>query len=291
MERALIKDLPLYALLCRPSGEISFYNKAFERLIQDNSKPINISEICTTEFQPLILNKLHECLAAGCKLNFKFETSLFTTNTILITRAIPLKSNDQVCLIFDNLNIRHKLECSLLQNLHTPQHDCFWILNSKLEVTYMHPTPACPLQMSASPFNIYDAFPASEHSMLRQNLTQARLSPYELTPATLTIISPEGNIETELNTLYAPDPFYNDRYLCALNSGHSTARQIISRLRIAFNVEKDSQLAKKLGVSPPAIAAAKKKNRVPDSWLMNCYRQCRASVQWLDSGRGSMYIK
>ncbi len=60
-----------------------------------------------------------------------------------------------------------------------------------------------------------------------------------------------------------------------------TASTILDRLRDALQLSKDIQLAEFLGVSAQAIYQARKKDKVPDGWLIRAAQQRRISIDAL----------
>ncbi len=66
------------------------------------------------------------------------------------------------------------------------------------------------------------------------------------------------------------------------------AEEILERLLSAAGLRRDAQLAALLGVSPQAISQARKKNRVPESWLVRMASRYRLPVDWLLYGDASL---
>jgi phage repressor protein C with HTH and peptisase S24 domain len=62
------------------------------------------------------------------------------------------------------------------------------------------------------------------------------------------------------------------------------AADILERMLSVAGMKRDSQLATLLGVSPQAICQARKKDKVPESWLIRMAARYRLSVDWLLSG-------
>ena len=65
----------------------------------------------------------------------------------------------------------------------------------------------------------------------------------------------------------------------------STAAVLERLLRVA-KVRRDAQLAAVLGVSPQAISQARKKDRIPESWLVRVAARYHLPVEWLLYGEG-----
>jgi len=71
-----------------------------------------------------------------------------------------------------------------------------------------------------------------------------------------------------------------------MNIEHN-AESILERLLTATGLRRDAQLASLLGVSPQAVSQARKKNRVPESWLVRLAAQYHLSVEWLLHGESA----
>lgn len=63
-----------------------------------------------------------------------------------------------------------------------------------------------------------------------------------------------------------------------------TKNIILDRLLQAAGLRRDSQLAELLGVSPQAISQARRKERIPDGWILNLAARFPVSTDWLCFG-------
>ena len=61
---------------------------------------------------------------------------------------------------------------------------------------------------------------------------------------------------------------------------------LFERLLAGAELQKDSQLAHLLGVSPQAISQARRKRKIPQKWLIKVSMQCGKSMDWLLFGEG-----
>lgn len=61
------------------------------------------------------------------------------------------------------------------------------------------------------------------------------------------------------------------------------------RLKTAFKVTHDKDLAKSLDVSSQSIAAAKKKGKISAEWFIKTAEKVNASLDWLVYGTGNPY--
>lgn len=68
---------------------------------------------------------------------------------------------------------------------------------------------------------------------------------------------------------------------------NQNADEIIDRLKGIMKVDTDIELANKLGISRQAIAAARKFERVPNSWLRRVSNDYGVALDWLKDGIGA----
>lgn len=61
-----------------------------------------------------------------------------------------------------------------------------------------------------------------------------------------------------------------------------------ARIMQALSVTKDADLAKKLGITQPSIASAKKRLQIPTGWVERTSILANVSTDWLFFGRGPM---
>ncbi len=59
----------------------------------------------------------------------------------------------------------------------------------------------------------------------------------------------------------------------------------LARLMAAAEAKSDSELARALGIQPPSVAAAKKRQQIPGSWVEAIAEKTGASADWLLFGR------
>lgn len=74
-------------------------------------------------------------------------------------------------------------------------------------------------------------------------------------------------------------------FICRFDSmEHASAEEILSRLKIAAKVSKDTELAQLLGLSRQSIAAARLRDRIPASWIPKASKLFNVDIEWLYSG-------
>lgn len=61
----------------------------------------------------------------------------------------------------------------------------------------------------------------------------------------------------------------------------------LQRIMQAAGSKSDSDLARTLGIQPPSIAAARKRQQIPGGWVEQIAEKCNASADWLLFGDGS----
>ena len=63
-----------------------------------------------------------------------------------------------------------------------------------------------------------------------------------------------------------------------------------TRMLHSFGVETQTQLARCLGINQSSIADAKRRGRIPDSWLIAALMQKAVNPVWVVHGNGSQYL-
>ncbi|SMC97798.1 Phage repressor protein C, contains Cro/C1-type HTH and peptisase s24 domains [Desulfocicer vacuolatum DSM 3385] len=67
--------------------------------------------------------------------------------------------------------------------------------------------------------------------------------------------------------------------------------ELIGRIMDATGITSQSSLAAALGINRSGITHARKKNQVPDKWILKLYRKFGFHPQWIETGKGQMFMK
>ena len=65
---------------------------------------------------------------------------------------------------------------------------------------------------------------------------------------------------------------------------------LLARLMEATGVSSQSELARELGINRSGITHARNNNRIPDNWIVKLFRRFRVNPQWVDTGRGPVFL-
>ncbi|MFH1152307.1 MAG: S24 family peptidase [Pseudomonadota bacterium] len=65
---------------------------------------------------------------------------------------------------------------------------------------------------------------------------------------------------------------------------------LIERLLDVTGINSQIELAKVLDINRSGITHARKKNQIPDKWVMKLYRTFGLSPQWIETGLGNAYV-
>ncbi|HHR4769146.1 TPA: helix-turn-helix domain-containing protein [Salmonella enterica] len=65
---------------------------------------------------------------------------------------------------------------------------------------------------------------------------------------------------------------------------------VLARLKQIFSVSSDTALCEKLSVSPQTLSSWKSRNKIPYANCVEVSTQRNVSLDWLLTGRGTMYI-
>lgn len=66
---------------------------------------------------------------------------------------------------------------------------------------------------------------------------------------------------------------------------------LLARLMEATGVSSQSELARELGINRSGITHARNKNHIPDNWIVKLFRRFGVSPQWVETGRGPIFLK
>lgn len=69
---------------------------------------------------------------------------------------------------------------------------------------------------------------------------------------------------------------------------YQSTNNIFERLKIATSSKNDSELSRKIGLSKQSISSARKKGKVPESWIAKISNAFSVSMDWLRWGTGPM---
>lgn len=67
--------------------------------------------------------------------------------------------------------------------------------------------------------------------------------------------------------------------------------QLIERIMDATGIASQSDLAAALGINRSGITHARKKNQIPDKWILKLYRKYGFDPKWIETGTGPVFIK
>jgi phage repressor protein C with HTH and peptisase S24 domain len=70
-----------------------------------------------------------------------------------------------------------------------------------------------------------------------------------------------------------------------------TFNTFYKRTSEALGIRSQLELAEKLGLNRSAISQAKKKKIIPDKWILNLYRLHGVNPDWIETGKGQVFLK
>ncbi len=66
---------------------------------------------------------------------------------------------------------------------------------------------------------------------------------------------------------------------------------LLERIMGATAISSQSELARELGINRSGITHARKKNHIPDNWIIKLYRQFKMNPEWIETGQGAVFYK
>jgi phage repressor protein C with HTH and peptisase S24 domain len=73
--------------------------------------------------------------------------------------------------------------------------------------------------------------------------------------------------------------------------GNTTFESFLQRVFEATGLTSQNELASALKINRSAITQARKKNAIPDKWLLKLFRQYGLNPDWVETGTGSVFTK
>ena len=64
-------------------------------------------------------------------------------------------------------------------------------------------------------------------------------------------------------------------------NNYTDAKNLIKKIKTAYQIATNPELANKLGLTVSAIEKKKKKNKVPDKYIFQCISDTGVSIEWL----------
>lgn len=198
-------------------------------------------------------------------------------------------NNQVVALLTFSMKIdgHRRLEKEMLNNISRSTSDDLWILDSTgaiLDCT-LYSDYEGEARMRGRIFN--DLIDPGHIVKLEDEKKRARQKPGARMAIRKIRIQ---EVRSELNLTYIPDTFYGSRYYVASRPLKSRQNEVLQRMMYVWGVKDQYSLAKALGVSSGAISQWKKNGYIPDNWIMQTYRDRRANVHYLITGKGSEFV-
>lgn len=76
-----------------------------------------------------------------------------------------------------------------------------------------------------------------------------------------------------------------------VSMGDEKFQAFLDRIKAATGLETQTDLAASLDIHRSAITQARKKEAIPDKWLMTLYRKFGLNPEWLETGKGLQFLK
>ena len=286
MLKSLIEKLPVPTILHKENGEIIYTNDSF-KLFFGTCAPSG-ENIFLIAADPQVRGACEKAIQSESMQGVELPLNLGGSDYLIQYLALPLKENLVASLLInDTLRINSLI--AHVRQLRKSAYDHTWILsnNSIPEVIWSNTAQDKPnenLGMTAEELVYVDDVPK-----IRKCFDQARKTPGKLTSvAVRPAETPDQTIDVDI--IYYPNLYFYGHFVASSHARHPGSNAILSRLKNAFMVETDSELAEVLDVPPSAITRAKKQKMPPFSWLEKAFSTKGVSMDWLLGVRGSKFI-
>lgn len=182
---------------------------------------------------------------------------------------------------------RRKLEQVWLQRISRSVADDLWILDSELAVLDCSLCAEPSESRARRGRHFLDLLGGDGGQVFRDAVSRAELTPGE--PVFVEGLELDGE-PSEMDVAWLPDAFYGIRVYAASRPLRPHHAGLMDRLREAYHVDTDADLARAMDVSAGAVAQWRRSGSVPCERLMQCYGDNRVHVHWLLTGRWPMHV-
>lgn len=202
--------------------------------------------------------------------------------------AVPMKKNHIVSILIDD-TLRIESLIAHVRQLRKSAYDHTWILSDNSPPTVVWASIGsehCQKDLGMVAEKL--VFKGDE-GKINECLHNAKSSPGKLcSVAVRPAENPDQTIDIDI--VYYPTVYLLGHYIASSHVRKPSSSQVIDRLKNAFMVETDTELAEALEIPPSAITRAKKQKMPPLSWLEKAFRIKGVSMDWLLGAKGSKFI-
>ncbi|UQZ90716.1 hypothetical protein C4J81_16495 [Deltaproteobacteria bacterium Smac51] len=89
-----------------------------------------------------------------------------------------------------------------------------------------------------------------------------------------------------IDICYLAGGIFGGRFYAASRKTTPAGSRIVLRLKEAWGVREDQELAARLGTSQATVSRANQRESVPASWLVKTFEETDFSLDWLLTGQG-----
>ncbi len=206
-------------------------------------------------------------------------------------RAVPVKmaAREAALLMVVDTSALHQGQVALLRQMRKARTDNIWIFDEDLRVVYAELEPELQALRERPDFDPHALLPPGQGDEVRQILAAAKKEPGKQHSVTLRSQRESGR----LLTVYADIIYYADTlsgyYLCCTRTRELRGSGIVTRLKEAYGVYTDVELAKLLQTSPAMLSRARHGRKPPGDWIIKAWEDRSVSADWLLTGRGSKF--
>lgn len=279
---SLMRTLPRAAALVDGAGAITGCNEPFTELFGRDQVKRDVTRLAPPNQQ----QAMHALLAmqpgwrgAELPLNTTEGPGLFWTEVYTLHNC----SGDLVRLIsLHDVGMMRTMEAAYLHKIRKVADDNLWILDSS--TTLLWARTSSPELDAAIGCRAHELVLTEDRAIWDKCIRKARNRPG--TPVECAVRSSADGMARTVDVCYLSGGLFGGRFYVASRSTEPTGCRIVRRLKEAWQVRTDKDLADKLETAQSSISLANKSESVPPAWIVHTGTHTGASMDWIAYGQG-----
>ena len=287
MLKSLLEKLPVPTILHRDNGEILLTNASFKKFFGVIANPESKNFFVLTA-DTRVQSTCEKAITTKGMQGIELPITLNDKSYLVQYLALPLKDNFIASLIIND-TLRIESLIAHVRQLRKSAYDHTWIISNCPEPKIIWSnTPHGDAQNNLGMI-VEQLVHPEDVSKITECLNKAQKNPGKLTSiAVRPIETPEQTID--LDVIFYPNLYFYGHFIASSHVRRPGSNVVIDRLKSAFMVESDTELAEALNVPPSAITRAKKQKMPPLAWLEKAFNSKGVSMDWLLGARTTKFI-
>lgn len=260
---------------------VSFLERSEERILADGLDNI---------FPNVPLKSIaSEALKKRKSTKLAREILIGTRRAALRFSFVPV-NGDLVLLWFEDLEPIYQAQLLFLRQIRRAPLDHLWVVDEDLIITHSSLENPDAFGVNVGD-NILNVWPdETDRAQAEENFHQARITPGVPIRTKFNLRDGKGFVPVEIGGMFVHAPNAGGYYLLAAHSGRVGGNDAVNRLKQAYDVVTDAQLAAALGKSKSTISNARREGLDP-AWAYAAIASTGYSGDWIMTGKGNMLFR